>query len=267
MTPRVTILLPVRAPEPAFFEAAVQSIVAQTFADWCLLVVEAGNAQETTEILRTFGDDRIRHITMANSSNLTEQLNYGLGATSSEIIVRMDADDLCQPGRITRQVAFLDENPDVDVVGSWLEGIDEHGKSLGLRRYPATHAEISRTLPLYNCLGHPSVAFRRTSVLNAGGYDLPGRPAQDYELWCRMAAKGYRFANLAEPLLRYRLHSQSAKATRLVETIRSTLETKRKYWRPGMPLRVRLRYWGELGLLTLPAKWTHACFSLLTYRH
>jgi hypothetical protein len=103
----------------------------------------------------------------------------------------------------------------------------------------------------YCPLAHPSVVMRRVAVLAAGGYRHFHR-AEDYDLWCRLAGQGAVFANYPEPLVRYRLHGDSAKSVGLREQLRNTLAVKRAHFRGRMNLGDRARYLAERALLFAP---------------
>jgi hypothetical protein len=108
---------------------------------------------------------------------------------------------------------------------------------------------------------------RREVLVSAGGYQWrDSQVAEDYELWCRLARRGVRFANLAEPLLSYRLHAQQAKATQVHTTIRSVLAIKEKFWRRDMGLISVLRLWAEKSLLHLPPWMVWRLISVAQYR-
>jgi hypothetical protein len=94
--------------------------------------------------------------------------------------------------------------------------------------------------------------FRRRTILDAGGYRFPERPAQDYELWSRLVAAGRKLANLDEVLLDYRLHTASIKTRKLHDTLRATLAVKRLHWRGKLTVGDRLRMAAETAALALP---------------
>ena len=105
---------------------------------------------------------------------------------------------------------FLQQSPEIKVLGSWLEIIDENGKLMGLRKYPATHEEISRAIRRFNPIAQPAVVFDKELALSLGAYQ--GEPfAEDYDLWARMFVQGAKFANLEMPLVQYRLHGETSK--------------------------------------------------------
>jgi len=251
--PTVSVLLPVKNPHPRFFSAAVRSILEQSFADFELCLVEAPSDTSAGALLSEFDDPRIRHVELAAPTTLVDQLNHGLAMARGTFVARMDADDISRSDRLEKQMQLLKEQPDVDVVGSQLDVIDEAGRTLGTRRYPVDHESIMTAMRRFNPLAHPAVMFRRETIVEAGGYRYPDRAAQDYELWCRLASLGKRFANHQEPLLKYRLHPGAIKVDRLRDTLRSTLATKQMYWRDSMTWHDRARMGLERIALHAPA--------------
>jgi glycosyltransferase involved in cell wall biosynthesis len=264
-TPDVSVLMPVVNPHPVFFREAVQSVLVQSLANFELLVVEDPSLSEAAPTLGAIADGRVRLIRNAERTGLVRQLNQGLRECRSEFVARMDADDVAEPERFRQQVELLTRCPDVAVVGSQLQIIDEAGRSRGYRTYPVIHSQILTAFPRYNPLAHPSVMFRRSVVVAAGGYTA-NLHNEDYDLWSRLAVEGHRFANLSDALLRYRVHAGAVKSTRLRTMIRGTLEVKDRYWRSRMTPRDRLRLFGERCLLALPPRLVMAMFKRTAYR-
>ncbi len=267
--PTVSVLLPVKDAPREYLRQAIDSIVAQTFADWELVIVEAigADGESATRALPGIADTPgIRVVEIPPPTNLVAQLNKGLEGCRGALVARMDADDICRPNRLQQQVAFLENHPEMDVVGSQIEAIDGAGRRIGARRYPLSHEAIVAAMQRYNPLAHPAVMFRKDVVLEAGGYRYPERAAQDYELWCRLARAGRRFANLPEPLLQYRLHAGAVKVSRLRDTIRSTLATKQAYWSDCMSWRARGRMWLERAALSAPPAAVNWIFRRMHYR-
>jgi hypothetical protein len=88
---------------------------------------------------------------------------------------------------------------------------------------------------------------------------------EDYDLWCRLALAGVRFANLSEPLVRYRIHAGGSKRAKLRGILRGTLDIKMRYWNEHMDLAARARLWAERCLLLLPPEWVLRLFMRLQY--
>ncbi len=210
--PRVTVLMAVYNGARHVAEA-LRSILGQTFEDFEFLVVNDGSTDETREIVQAHPDPRIRLIDNPCNLGLTRSLNRGLAAARGELIARQDADDISEPRRLARQVAFLDAHPDVALLGTWYRKIAADGRLRHGRRPPCGWTELRWALLFYCPLVHSSVMFRRRAVLQrVGSYDETFEYAQDYDLWQRVAAQ-LRAVNLAQPLVRLRIHPDSMTAT------------------------------------------------------
>jgi hypothetical protein len=209
--PRVTVLMTVYNGQRHLREA-VDSVLGQSFRDFELVVVDDGSTDDTAEVLGAITDPRVRLTRNGANLGLTRSLNRGLTLARAELIARHDADDVSEPERLARQIAFLDAHPDVAMAGAWYRKIDEDGASLGDRMLPADHDRIRWALHFYCPFVHSAVVFRASAVRAVGGYDEQFSYAQDYDLWSRLAA-AYHVANLAEPLVRYRVGATTLTAT------------------------------------------------------
>jgi glycosyltransferase involved in cell wall biosynthesis len=217
------------------------------------VIVEDPSEQCGRELLRDITDPRLRHQVNPGRTSLVEQRNQALREARGEFLAILDADDLAEPNRLARQVAFLRGRPEVDLVGSGILVIDPEGRPCGCRRFPTDHAAIVRALRRIVPFCHSSVLARRTVLLRAGGYRA-SEPvaAEDFDLWCRLARQGARFANLPEPMTRYRIHPGQIKAVYLRETIRAVVALKRRYWSGQLDWGSWLRLQAERLLLWLP---------------
>lgn len=260
---QVSVLLPVYRPDPEYFRAALDSVVAQTFGDWDMVVIEEPPASGAKEIVEAVGDPRIRHHLRGQRTHLCDSLNEGLSLCRGGLIARMDADDLMEPDRLTRQHGYLSAHPDVAVVGSAITVIDETGGVIGRRVMPTGPEAVSAAMRRYNAVTHPSAMFRREAVDRVGGY-RPVR-AEDYDLWCRLIKGGYRIANLPDELLRYRYHLKSVKTTTVHEMIRESIATKLRHFEHELGPRDRLRLATERALLLLPPRVVLRLFRLMVY--
>jgi hypothetical protein len=195
-----------------FVEAAIRSVLAQTFDDFELVVIDDGSSDHSARIVQSFDDQRIRFVQNERNRGLTPTLNRGLALARGEFVARQDADDLSEPARLERQVAFLDANPEVAVVGSWYTKIGEHGQPLGKRTPPTDDVSVQWAMLSYCPIVHSATTFRRDVIETLGGYDGRFAYAQDFDLWSRVA-KRYRLANVPEYLVQYRVVSTSLTAT------------------------------------------------------
>jgi len=233
--PTATVLLPVYNGADVV-GSAIESVLAQTWHDFELLIIDDGSTDATTRALAGYDDPRIRVEHNDRNLGLTATLNRGLDMARGNYIARMDADDICHPLRLERQIRFLDTNPEAGVVGSWTATVSTRMDYRMMVRararafayklfradshvfYPQRDAEIRFLLLFNNALSHPSVMFRRTLMDEDGlRYDEGFSYAEDYEFWTR-CAQHTRLANIPEVLLTYRQHSENTSKKYASET-------------------------------------------------
>ncbi len=167
---------------------------------------------DSAQIIRAYGkeDSRIKHM-YSNGKGIAEALNYGVDSASSGILARMDSDDLMRPTRIEEQLEFLEQNPQVDLVSSKIshftdmQGADSIGYGLYVdwTNTLLGHKEISDNQFIDSPIAHPSVMFRKTSILRYGRYKKGDFP-EDYELWLRWLNQGARMEKIDKILLEWR---------------------------------------------------------------
>jgi glycosyltransferase EpsE len=201
----VTVLMPVRN-SVGSVERAVQSIIHQTYDAWELLVVDDASTDGTWEVVQGLArrDPRVVAIRNSERRGLGASLNLVWPRSRNELIARMDGDDESLATRLERQASFLSEHPKVAVLGAGAELVDESGAHLGVTLRPERHEELVRDMYRRSPFIHPSVMMRRSFLEALGGYDELLRRAQDQDLWLR-AYRQFRFHNLQEPLIRYRV--------------------------------------------------------------
>jgi len=205
--PKVTVLLPVRNGS-AHLEDALASVFAQKFTDFELLVIDDGSTDATPEILRAVRDPRLRVVTHPRSFGLVPALNRGLELARGEFVARHDHDDISDPRRLQKQVAFFRAHPDHVLLGTEAVQTDVQGREAFRLLRPQTAESVRWYLCFDNAFIHSSVMFRREIVQRDFGGYTPSLHSEDYALWSRIA-RARPTANLAEPLLRYREHGLS----------------------------------------------------------
>jgi glycosyltransferase involved in cell wall biosynthesis len=186
---------------------AVESILAQDFRDFELIVVDDGSTDATPDILSAVDDERLRMIRVDPCGGQTAALNRGLERANGRYIARQDADDSSLPARFERQVEYLESHPRVGVLGTHAVMVDSEERSRPFVP-PCDDLELQRLLLLGNQFVHGSVMFRAECLRTVGAYDETYLLAQDYDLWLRMADT-YQVANLPEVLYKYRVHDAS----------------------------------------------------------
>jgi hypothetical protein len=207
----VSVLLPVRDGE-AHLEAALGSVLGQTHGELELIAIDDGSRDDTPRLLAACADPRLRVITNPVALGLAGALNRGLEICRGELIARQDADDLSEPDRLAKQVAFLAAHPEVALLGSAARLIDERGRSRGVQEVPSGVLAVRFESLLGNPFVHTSTMFRRAALERHGlRYDPAFAVSQDYDLWVRLLAHA-EAANLAEPLVRHRVHADRVSA-------------------------------------------------------
>jgi len=199
-----TFLLPVYNGAATLAEA-VESVLAQDDPEFELLLIDDASTDGSAAIADRYSsrDPRVRAVIHQRNSGLASTLNEGLELASNELVLRMDQDDVSLPMRLRVQREFMEAHPAVAVAGSWVFHMGAEQRFDRLVELPTTSRSIAERLQRENCLYHPSVAMRRSVVIDLGGYRSEFHNAEDYELWLRVSHE-YDLANVAEPLLRYR---------------------------------------------------------------
>jgi len=209
-TPALSILLPVYNNRPYLGEA-IASIQQQTVTDFELLVIDDGSTDGSAAIAAAAAqrDPRVRLIRQSNSG-IVGALNRGLEEARGELIGRMDGDDVAEPERLQRQLAYLAEHPECVIVGTGAWFMDPGGAVVDRVISPASEEEIESRLLQGDgsALIHASVIMRGAAVRAVGGYLREFDKAEDIDLFFRLMTVG-RLANLVEPLMRIRLHPRS----------------------------------------------------------
>jgi glycosyltransferase involved in cell wall biosynthesis len=201
-----------------FIAEAVRSVLAQTHREFVLHVIDDGSTDHTLPMAQWAAgrDTRVRVVSQPNRG-IAHVMNEAVEEARTEWVACMHGDDVMLPNRLERQLAFLAENPDVEVASSIVDWIDEKGRVLGRSRSQlTTRPDVEKVLAAGGCVAfpHPAVIFRRSAVLAAGGYRQDFWPAEDTELWNRVADRGPVVRVQPEVLMQYRLHGDSASMKR-----------------------------------------------------
>ena len=211
MTPAISVVLPVRNGE-RFLREAVDSVLAQTFEDFELIVVDDGSSDLTRSILRGYDDRRLR-VLERPPEGLVSALNAGLAAARAPLIARMDADDVSAPGRLGRQRRRIDASPRCGMVATWSRVLDENGREVRVEVLPLDSGDLSRRLLLRNPFRHGSTLLRKDAVDGVGGYRDDYGHSEDYDLWVRLVRMGWSLAVVPEVLYGYREHRDAITRT------------------------------------------------------
>jgi glycosyltransferase involved in cell wall biosynthesis len=208
--PRVTVLMSVYNGE-RYLQEAIDSILTQTFTNFEFIIINDGSTDSSRDIIHSYSDPRIRLIDNPENIGLTKSLNRGLSLAKGHYVARQDADDRSHSERLQKQVAFLDDNPKVAVVGTQLRYIDADGKILRnpMPKRASNNLVFNWHWIFNNPLAHSTTVFKRDIVWQQlSGYNVDYRAGQDFELWCRVG-RYYELCNLPDVLVDFRVHEGS----------------------------------------------------------
>lgn len=196
-----------------FLAQTVESVIAQRFTDWRLIVVDDMSTDGTAAILADFAACDAR-VTVVSGPHLgiAAAANAGLAHVTAPLLARLDGDDIALPERLKIQYDFLQQHPDILAVGSDVYLIDENNKRLHRRRAPVGWRKISETLKTRNCMCHPSSMIRTSALRQIGGYRDKFKNSLDYDLWLRISEIG-KIENIPQDLLLYRRHASQVSSS------------------------------------------------------
>lgn len=204
MSPLVSIILPVYNAEN-YLDFTIKSVISQTYQNWDLIIVDDGSSDNSLNISKNFAkkDERIRVIYDGVNKKLPYRLNQLIDLSNGEFIARMDADDIMHPNRLEKQIEFLKNNENYDLVSTGLISIDNKNNVKGFRGVDKTYTDFSKPKLSYPIV-HPSVLARRTWY-QRNRYSENYPRAEDFDLWTRsIINKDFKMAVLPDLLLFYR---------------------------------------------------------------
>ena len=197
---------------PDYLDLALNSVFSQTVsADQVVMVLDGPIGDRLMKVLEKYKNiySALEIYPQEKNQGLSTALNIGLEKCRNEIVFRMDTDDVCYPNRFERVLKEYEANPELEIVGSFSTMIDEEGNEIKGMSAPTTQEDIYRNV--WTCpFIHPTVSFKKSSLLRVGSYNPNSGPRQDdYELWFRCVEHGLKCKNIDEPLLYYRFFKDS----------------------------------------------------------
>ncbi len=192
---------------PLFLRQSLDSIFTQTLLPDEVVLVEDGPLTEELYAVVSEYKERyhsLKVISLPKNGGLGSALSEGLKYCSYDLVARMDTDDVAKPDRFEKQIAVFLAHPEVDVVSAWIDEFEGDTRNVvSVRKLPETHWKILKYARFRCPVNHPATVFRKSVVLNAGGYQhFP--LFEDYYLWVKMLMNGGCFYNIPESLLYFR---------------------------------------------------------------
>lgn len=232
---KLAVILPAYNAEN-FIAECLESLLNQTFSDFCILVVNDASTDNTGKILETYAakDARLRVYHFSENQGEPAVMQFAmdmLNYMNVEYVARMDADDICVPHRFEKQVQYLDEHPEIDILGSnaLLFNNGQTDKTTKVSTLPLLDKDIKAHFSLArDNIINPSSMWRHSSIK-----DLPINYAQtatapDFHMWVQCALHKKTFANLPEPLLLYRIHQ--GQASKIHDKISESVQYSMELW-------------------------------------
>ncbi len=212
LIPTISVIMPVYNCFD-YIQEAINSILNQTFSDFELIIIDDYSSDGTVDLIKKFNDPRIKLILKSVNSGISNSLNYGLKIAKGKYIARMDGDDISFPDRFERQVKFMDLNPKVILCGGGYISINSNKDFIPSQG----HVELLFEMTYYCPIAHPTVFYRRNIISqNSIEYDAKYEPAEDFRMWTILSRYG-EIANIKEPLIQYRIHSNQISVMRALE--------------------------------------------------
>ncbi len=231
MSPTVSILMPVYN-TALYLREALDSMLAQTFTDFELLVLDDCSPDNAGEILDRYNDPRIKRYRGEHNEGLANILNVGIDMARGKYIARMDSDDISLPDRLKVQVEYLESHPDVDLCSCAMRLFGSR-EGLWVRDTDPDKVRISALF--FSPVLHASSLWRREAFEGRGlRFDQSAVPAEDYDLWCRALVAGLRLVNLPDVLYLYRIREGQATED-TSRTSPKECDIRRRYFRAAFP--------------------------------
>ncbi len=222
--PTVSVVMSVFNGEQ-FLAQSVESILNQTFHDFEFIIIDDGSSDGTAAILAQYQRSDPRVVVHAQpNKGLIDSLNRGCGLARGRYTARMDADDIAIPERLERQVGYLEQNPQVALLGSSVNIIDTSGRLLSVLKYPTDDKGIKEWLFRWHLVpfSHPTLVFRSGAFCAVGGFRPAFVAAEDYDLLVRIAER-WQVENLADPVVHMRRHAHSVSIRNIRQQVTSIL--------------------------------------------
>lgn len=232
MNPLVSILLPAYNCEK-YIRKTIDSLLNQTYTNFELLLINDGSTDGTSAIIDGYTDIRIQHIHNNGNKGLIYTLNRGLELAKGKYIARIDADDVCLPTRLEKQVDWLEKNSTTAIVATQIIFINELDEPTGnwpLDMQCITATKIKKAMLWQSCIAHPSVLMR-SEIIKQYHYSTKQKHSEDYDLWLQVLSDGNVIEKVPEQLLKYRVHTASVTGSihRKKNPFFTNYHTKRKF--------------------------------------
>lgn len=236
---RFSVLISVYYKEiPRYLDRALQSITDDQVLkpNEIVLVKDGPLTRELDEVIEKYENkypNLFKIVALEKNYGLGKALNIGLENCTYELVARMDGDDISKSERFKKQIDIFKENPNLDILGSWIDEfieIDGEIKIRSIRKVPEKSDEIFQKLKSICAFNHPTVMYRKSKVIEVGSY-LQEFALEDYYLWIRLAISGSNMYNIQESLLNFRITEGTSKRRGGLKLLKSDIKFQRKLYK------------------------------------
>jgi glycosyltransferase involved in cell wall biosynthesis len=225
MNPKVSVITITHNRE-AFIREAIDSVLAQSFTDWELLIIDDASTDGTEGIVRGYmaKDERIKYFKNETNQGIAKTRNRGLKLAHGRYIAPLDSDDIwLDVNKLQKQVEFLDINKDYCMLGGGIMHIDQQSHHLKKVLYPVYDSLIRKIILQFNPFPQSTLLYRKDLALACGGYSTHYAVCDDYDLWLKMGLKA-KFTNIPQVLAGYRVHGGNITKTKRLTTCKEILD-------------------------------------------
>lgn len=230
--PTVSVLIPVKNGEN-YLHKCLASLTKQTFKKFEVILVNNNSTDCSIQIARKFNKKLKLKIFVCTRNGVGQALKYGLTRCQGQYICRLDCDDYVHKNRITEQIQVLEKNPNIAVVSSNIMKVNNKNKIIEKKKCFQSNFLIKAALNYYNPIFHPSCMIRKQVINKVGGYASCAEVVEDYDLWLRIKRTKYKFANIAKPLVFYRIHGHSETQIKPKAFLQRILNTRKIAYKKG----------------------------------
>lgn len=224
--PLISVVIPVHN-GARWLGETLDSLYAQGWHDFEIVLIDDASTDGLQEVLDHHADPRLITIHLGDNVGVSAARNRGIELARGRYIAFCDADDLCHPQRLARQMAFLDEHPEIGLCGTAFTCFDTEERNTVIN--PETDAQIRQALRQGNCFGLSTV-MARAAVLQGNHFNTGIDVAEDYDLWVRLVMNGVQCANLPESLVLYRLHPGQVSRHKSIRLDQVSRQIRSCYW-------------------------------------
>ncbi len=224
LSPKVSVIMPVYNAEE-YVSQAIDSILGQSFDDFELIIIDDGSTDQSSAIIKSYYDPRIRFVRNETNLKLIATLNKGIQMAKGQYIARMDGDDISLPERLAWQVEFMDAHPNTGVCGTWVELFGEGQPSFW--RFSTDSNSVKCMLLFGCCIVHPSVMMRKSIFEKGFCYSELYPHGEDYALWAQIVQQ-YDISNISEILLKYRKSATQVSSKHAGQQLETTFKIQRE---------------------------------------